>query len=279
MEKIACQYTIVRFAPFVETGEFANVGILMIAPDQRFFAFNLETRRYARITHFFDELDPQIYCASLHALKGEFERVQRLLNDHDFYGRTKNVTADFVREMFGEIVRPREGIIRYAEPRIVLTEDPKQKLNDLFAFYVERNFITKQYEECVLEKGMRKWLSRVQLGDRFHKMPIGDAEYHATFPFVQVDHDTPVKIIKPLHLAQSKPSKIIDHGGTWAFRLTELSRRKTLPEKVLFSVSGPDQMDEKRYAAFEKAVDCLKHTGIEVVNHTNRDRVLAFAGA
>lgn len=39
MTRIACQYAIVRFAPFVETEEFANVGIIMIAPKQRFFGF------------------------------------------------------------------------------------------------------------------------------------------------------------------------------------------------------------------------------------------------
>ena len=50
MNKVACQYAIVRFAPFVETGEFANVGIIMMAPKQRFFAFELELKRYKRIT-------------------------------------------------------------------------------------------------------------------------------------------------------------------------------------------------------------------------------------
>ena len=32
-------YSIVRFMLFVETGEFANVGVIMIAPEQRHFDF------------------------------------------------------------------------------------------------------------------------------------------------------------------------------------------------------------------------------------------------
>jgi len=30
MKKFACQYAIVRFLPYLETGEFANVGIVML---------------------------------------------------------------------------------------------------------------------------------------------------------------------------------------------------------------------------------------------------------
>ncbi len=61
MNKIACQYVIVRFAPYVETGEFANVGILMMAPRHGYFGFKLETRRHGRITRFFEELEPKLY--------------------------------------------------------------------------------------------------------------------------------------------------------------------------------------------------------------------------
>ncbi|HVK54151.1 MAG TPA: DUF3037 domain-containing protein, partial [Burkholderiales bacterium] len=32
---IACHYAIVRFLPFVETGEFANVGVVLFSPNAR----------------------------------------------------------------------------------------------------------------------------------------------------------------------------------------------------------------------------------------------------
>jgi len=75
MNKIACQYAIVRFTPFVETGEFANVGIIMMAPKHRFFGFELETKRYGRITNFFEELDAKVYKKTLHNMKEELERI------------------------------------------------------------------------------------------------------------------------------------------------------------------------------------------------------------
>ena len=55
MNKVACQYALLRFRPFVETGEFANVGVVLLAPEARFFGFRL-LKRYGRITQFFHQL-------------------------------------------------------------------------------------------------------------------------------------------------------------------------------------------------------------------------------
>ena len=49
----ACHYAIVRFMPFVETGEFGNVGVVLFSPTARFFGFRLLGQRISRITNFF----------------------------------------------------------------------------------------------------------------------------------------------------------------------------------------------------------------------------------
>lgn len=187
--------------------------------------------------------------------------------------------VEFARHMFAEVIRPRESIIRFSEPRVVLADNPQHKLQKLFAFYVERNFVTKEYKETILEKGVRKWLVQAQIADRFQRMAIGDDEYQANFPFVEQVDDTPVKIIKPLNLAQDKPSKIIEHGGVWRFRLDELRRRGKLPQRVLFTVAGPEDIDTRRHHAFNEAVDRLEDAGIEVVGATERGRIIDFARA
>ena len=60
-----------RLSPFIETGEFANVGIVLMAPNQRYFASKLEIKRYGRITRFFEELDRKLYTHAIHVLKVE----------------------------------------------------------------------------------------------------------------------------------------------------------------------------------------------------------------
>ena len=126
MNKVACQYAIVRFAPFVETGEFANVGIIMIAPKQRYFGFELELKRYGRITKFFDDVDSKLYRKTLYNLKDELDRVTYVFKQHGFDKRLKFNDIDFVNGLFKEIVRTRETIVRFGEIRTVLAEEPQK---------------------------------------------------------------------------------------------------------------------------------------------------------
>ena len=127
MTRVACQYAIVRFAPFVETGEFANVGILMMAPKDRFFGFQLETRRFARITRFFQELDRKHYLKAVQNVQAELERVHNVLKAHGFDRRRKFNDVEFAQRLFAEVIRPRESTVRFGEPRVILAENPTLK--------------------------------------------------------------------------------------------------------------------------------------------------------
>lgn len=53
-------------------------------------------------------------------LREELQRVHEVLKAHGFDGRRKNDGLDFARRLFSDIVRPRESITRFSEPRVVL---------------------------------------------------------------------------------------------------------------------------------------------------------------
>ena len=42
MNKFAYRYAIVQFQPYSETGEFANVGVVLVCPETGFFDFKLQ---------------------------------------------------------------------------------------------------------------------------------------------------------------------------------------------------------------------------------------------
>ncbi len=276
MNKIACQYAIVRFAPFVETGEFANVGIIMMAPKQRFFGFELEIKRYARITNFFEEIDAKVYKKTLYNLKDELERATDILKPHGFDKRLKHNDIGFANGLFNEIVRTRETIIRFGEVRTALTDNPKEKLKELFAFYVERNFVTKKYQEILLEKGVRKLLYEVNIGDKFTKDKIGDDIYHVNFLFVEHRNNKPNKIIKPLHLGHEDSTKIYAHGASWIYRINKLKERYLNPENVLFTLSGPED-DGNRWDAYHEIEKELIETGVQVIPYDKKKKIIDFA--
>ena len=129
MKKFACQYALLRFRPFVETGEFANVGIVLMAPEARFFGFRL-LKRYGRITQFFHELDRKVYLDGRDLFKEELERFAGDLRHLALDGRKTQPDLALARNLFNELVRPREAMLQFADQRVVLTDEPKVKLGE-----------------------------------------------------------------------------------------------------------------------------------------------------
>jgi hypothetical protein len=140
MTRIACQYAIVRFMPYIETGEFANVGILLWAPKTRYLGFKLLRKKHARITQFFEELDRGLYLKTMANLDAELRRVQGMLHDQLGEFGDNDREYGFHKGLFQELIRPRETILRFSEQRAVLAENLEQTLTELYEYYVDRKF-------------------------------------------------------------------------------------------------------------------------------------------
>jgi hypothetical protein len=276
MKKLACQYAIVQFMPFIETGEFANIGVVMMEPKEGYFGYKLQTKRVKRITQFFEDLDANVFRNATNELKVELDRVHNTLKAHGFDRRLKTNNVGFATGLFAEVLRPRETIIRFSQPRAVLADNPKEALKQLYDFYVERDFVTKEYRETVLEKGVRNLLLNAQVAQSFHKERIGDSEFGVQFPFVEFDNQLPIKIIKPLNLGQVDSTRILEHGGKWEFRIRELKKRNVFPEQALFAVEGPTG-DRRRENAYDEVVEMLTGTGVTVLPFTERNQIVKFA--
>jgi len=171
MTKTTYQYAIAQFMPFVETGEFANVGIVLVAPKNGFAKFKLDTKRTQRITQFFEGLDVELYRSVIQNLKKQLE------------ANFENVPypGGELSDTFKEIVRPRETILRFSEPRMGVTEDPGAELERLYDYYIGRNFVTKEYIEVKIERIVRSWLAEANLARNFNARTVGDEIYDYTY--------------------------------------------------------------------------------------------------
>ena len=279
MTRIACQYAIVRFMPYVETGEFANVGVLLWAPKTRYLGFKLLRRKYGRITQFFEELDRAFYLRTMNDLEVELFRVQNLLCDAGAYVDEPGMEYGFHKGIFRELIRPRETIVRFSEQRVVLTDDPKDTLEKLYDYYVGRNFVTKEYQEAVLEKGVKTLLEKEDLAKRYHRRKVRDNLYSVTFPFVEEKNEKAVRIIKPLFLGQADSTQIIEHGDHWKLKIQQLRKRHLLHGPILFPIKGPDETNPKdnRLEAFEETKRNLVESGIDLVLHSDHRTIVEFA--
>lgn len=140
--KTLYQYAIVRFLPFAETGEFANVGIVLCAPDAGVFAFQLIATPSERVQQFFPQLDNVVLPNTIELLTNEFNRIHQL---------SEQQSSAQLFATFQELIRPREQLIRYSGLRSIYTEKKAQlTLKLLFEQLVQGVAeITPQGEEFV----------------------------------------------------------------------------------------------------------------------------------
>ena len=227
------------------------------------FWFKLQTKRYGRITQFFDDIDHKLYLATMNTLRVELERVREYIAGSNFNAGN----------MFNEVVRPRETLIKFSEPRVVLADKGEQKLQDLFKHYVERTFLTKEYKEAAMEKSVRAVLRDFKLADKYSRKSLTDGVYEASFPFVS---ENKKRVIKPLHLGHEKPSQAMDHGLSWLYKVDELRERRVMIDKVLFTVNEPAK-NTKVHDVYESLINRFKSHDIEVSPLDDEDTLVQFA--
>ena len=274
MNLLACRYAVVQFLPYAETGEFANVGIVLLCPETGYFDFRLQDhRRTRRITQFFDRLDRSIFMRSIKHFQQELQRVAQYLDADVFTKRD----ADTARSIFDTLTHPREAIIRFAPSRALLTTDPANELDTLFARYVEHEFATPEHREAVLEKRIGELLRGLLPDTPFREKTLGNDETHARFPFVLMSDGQPVKAIKPLFLAQGETHKIYEHADYWLSKMRRLHARGLLPQATLVSTEAPKEDDTKRYKAFSEIRDELRGLGLETAAANDDLAIRQFA--
>jgi hypothetical protein len=259
MKKFACRYAVVQFVPYVETEEFANVGVVLICPETGFFDFKLQTRRWGRVTAFFDELPSNVYRRALRVFQDELARI-KVVTEQMRMPQTQ-------REMFQALIHPREAIVRFGHERVVLTEDPTTELQRQYEHYVERSFATPEYVEATIGKRLKVLLDKVTPPQQpFRPERIGNEDYYANFPLVQKMDGIAQKIIKPFNLGHDEPVSIYDHGEMWLAKIKRLRNNGLLPEQILFAVAVPDQEAIRRRAAADEICRELTALGVFSVN-------------
>lgn len=271
-----CNYAVVRFLPYRETGEFVNVGVVLYCREADFFDVALETQRRRRVTDFFPELDRDIFTTGRQTFYEELQRVKKLLRADD--RKLNNETRTGV---FQELVRPRESVFRFGEVGTVLAEDPTAKLAELFDRYVNRQFAqNREYQETVMARRLMDVLKAHELvGHYLQNKKVGNDEFHVLMPIVSEARNAQGVVrraIKPLDLDRDEPTKIYDHGDAWIKRVERLRKVNQLPEGMLFTIREATA-DDKRVKACRAICDELVRLDVRVLTSGDENGVLEFA--
>ena len=116
-----CNYALLQFLPYPETGEFVNVGVLVACMQPCLLHFTGAQKMSERVKAMFPRQSEQAYADAMAALQTDMERAKSSVRDPK--------TCQLI---FGELVRRRESIFRFGEVRTILTNEPRQLVEDLF---------------------------------------------------------------------------------------------------------------------------------------------------
>ena len=277
--RLACNYTVLRFLPYPETGEFVNLGIAIGCPDLHWFDFRLETRRVDRITGFFPELkhNKEAFTEGRKLFKAELERMHTMLNDGDEAQLRFKENAKLFNQTFLALVRPREEAFCFSTPRTCLTEDPKQTLHTLFEHYVERGFAQKpEYQEKQMEKRLRTGFSAKHIIQHYTEHTFTGDLCTVHFPFVRQHDARFTRAIRPLDLDKKETHQIVAHADAWKSKLERLKTVPEHPEHTLLVVRKPE--GGKRLDVCQQMCVELEQVGANLLPCADQTGILEFAG-
>lgn len=261
-------YAVVRFMPFIETREFANVGVVLIEPKTGKFLFWLAPKRFGRVTNFFDDLDGQLYRNGIDVFESELKRVQEYFITQSLFGKG-------LVEQFNELTRRRESVIHFGEIGRIVSTDAKQLLEKLYQRFVVRDFATKHYRERQMVRTLKERLTNV-LPVKYKEETFKAGVYDIKMPLVY-NFEQGASIIKPLALEQQTPLKAAVHGETWIKHVQRLIKYDVIkPENALFAIEKPNGKADFMQV-YDDIVGEIKDIGVEALNFENIDSVINFA--
>ena len=270
MNMLAMRFAVVRFMPYIQTREFANVGIVLICPKTGFFDYKLEFK-YGRLSNFFRYFDAKIFKQAMHSFSNELEKIKEK--------RSSNRDPEFLRALLNHLARPRDAIICTSDIGVTTGKSEKKELDRLFSYYAEHSFAKDQREE-ILTKNIENLIRDMQIPFPFVQVKVGDDnEYYANFPLVQKQGERIRKIIKPLYLGQDNSSEIIQKSDKWISVINRLRDFSSIEEdtKIMFPFESAQDQTERQKKAFELITRDAKKARIELVNKDDIAKIESFA--
>jgi len=239
---------ILRYIHDVVTGEFANIGVVLYAPDQRFLEARFTTS-YERLNAIFLKIDHLHFRALMRYLTNRFEEMGAEIRD-DLH--VPPVTA--LSEMVRRILPPDDSSLQWSQQGGGITEDPARALGESYKRLVERfvadaTQVSRTDEEIV--KPFKAKLGRMVA--KLSEKTIETKDYQYDFQFAWKNNIW--HLYEPVSFDLVDPNSIREKANRWLGRGVALyeAREKFI---IHFLLGEPRLPGTKE--AFENALHLLQ---------------------
>jgi len=248
--KTAYSYVTLRYVHDVVTGEFANVGVVLYAPENRLLATRFTTS-YERLSAIFLRVDHLHFRALMRYLANRFEEISEELRD-----ALERPALEDLGEMVRRVLPPDDGSLQWSEAGGGLAENAEETLRNLFNRLVERYVRESELPSRTddeIGRPFKATLEKRHLTQKVRQKRIEARDYQYEFQFGW--QNSVWHVYEPVSFDLMNPGSIVEKANTWLGRGTAL-QDSVEKFKIHFLLGEPKQPGTR--TAFEHAQHLLR---------------------
>ena len=237
-----------RYLHDVVTGEFANIGVVVYSPEQRYLEARFTTS-YERLNAIFLKIDHLHYRALMRYLANRFDELAADIRDGL---HLSPVTG--LKEIVRQVLPPDDSSLQWSEPGGGFTEDPAATMNALFKRLVERYIQGAEQVSRTDEEIAKPFKAKLgKAAGKLSEKTIETEDYQYDFRFAwknEIWH-----VYEPVSFDLVDPNSIREKANRWLGRGVALQEARE-KFKIHFLLGEPRR--EGARAAFENALHLLQ---------------------
>jgi hypothetical protein len=236
-----------RYLHDVVTGEFANIGVVLYSPEQRFLEARFTTS-YERLNAIFLKIDHLHFRALMRYLANRFDEIAADIRDGL---QVAPVTA--LKEIVCQVLPADDSSLQWSDPGGGFTEEPAATLDELFKRLVERYVAGAEQVSRTDDEIAKPFKARLgKSAEKLAEKTIETKDYQYDFRFAWKNDLW--HLYEPVSFDLVDPGSIREKANKWLGRGVALDDARE-QFKIHFLLGEPRQDETKK--AFENALHLL----------------------
>jgi hypothetical protein len=238
--KTTYSYVTLRYVHDVVTGEFANVGVVLYSPEQRFIEARFSAS-YERLNAIFLKIDHAHFRHLIRYLSNRFAELSEEIGES-----LDLLPVTGIKELVRRVLPPDDSSLQWSEAGGGFTADPKTTLQQLYSRLVERyvkgSEVPSRSDEDIA-KPFKARLEKKKVAQRVEEKRIDAKDYQYTFDYGW--KNSIWHLYQPVSFDLLNPSSIVEKANTWLGRGTALNDSEE-QFKVYFLLGEPKSPEGRK---------------------------------
>ena len=256
--KYEYNYVLLRYVHDIVSGEFVNVGVVLVAPKLRYFGA-ICTRRYKRISQFFTGLSGKNYREVASNIQSRIEQLAERASDSLDFGAFPKTADRLVREVLpwddsSFQISPLMGGVSESNQMQDLIEELYERFVDKYERHQERR--TRSDDD--VWRSFRSALDKRHITAHFRSSLIRASHYE--FEFKHSFRNGRLHVCQPISFDLAESHEIVEKAIQWYGRIQQLQDGGE-QFKAYLLLGQPGYPDLR--AAFQNAKEILSEVSVE----------------